>query len=119
MREFFNDVNVRKGLNVAIDRDTINRSSGRPDDAAPGQPSPWPTISGGPQAYAYYDPDEANVFLEGWPHGAGRFFRLWKDGSGAVFSSSRASRPRARRIATRRLLVDYFGAVGVSCTHTS
>ncbi len=89
LREFFNDVRVRKALSLCANRDEMNELvwdgllTPRQYSPLPMSPNYYPQAS---NAYIDYEPDEANRLLDeaGYTEKDADGFRLWKDGSGPI-----------------------------------
>ena len=89
LREFFNDLNVRKALSLCANRVEMNEliydGLLTPRQYSPLQMSPnfYEPAS---TAYIEYDPAEANRLLDeaGYTEKDDAGFRLWKDGSGPI-----------------------------------
>ena len=120
--EFFQNILVRKALNVAIDRETIVEVAydgfGVPRQASLTPNSPYYDPEA-PKVYAYYDPDEANRLLDeaGYDKKNADGFRLWKDGSDQVFFTIEGTAATGTASSDAVLMVvDYFKKVGVNCT---
>jgi peptide/nickel transport system substrate-binding protein len=123
IKEFFNDLNVRKALNLAVDRVTINEVAydglGTPRQASPTSFGPF-YHEEATNAYTDYDPDRANELLDeaGYSERNADGFRLWKDGSGeAVFFVIEGTAEAGTASSDAVLMVvDYFKDVGVNCS---
>jgi peptide/nickel transport system substrate-binding protein len=120
--EFFQNLLVRKALNVAIDREIINEIAydglGVPRQASLTPNSPYYDPEA-PGVYAYYDPDEANRLLDeaGYDKKNSDGYRLWKDGSDQVFFTIEGTAGTGTTSSDAVLMVvQYFKDVGVNCT---
>ncbi len=121
VKEFFNDLNVRKAMNLAIDRQTIVDIAydglATPRQASPTSTSPF-YYEAATNAYAQYDPDQANKLLDeaGYDKKDSNGFRLWKDGSGPVFFTIEGIAPTGTpRGDALQMTVDYLKKVGINC----
>jgi len=89
LREFFNDLNVRKALSLCANRDEMNEliydGLLTPRQYSPLSMSPN-YYEPAANAYIEYDPDEANRLLDeaGYAEKDADGLRLWKDGSGPI-----------------------------------
>ncbi len=124
--EFFQNRDVRIGLNLSVDRDTVNELArdglGMGRQCSPPRMSPQYSEEA-EKAYAWYSPDEANEYLDkaGYAERDADGFRLWNDGSGdRIFFVIEGTAPTGDASSDAvQLVVKYFGDVGVNCTWRS
>jgi peptide/nickel transport system substrate-binding protein len=125
LREFFNDLNVRKALSLCANRQEMNELV-YDGLLVPRQYSPLPMspnyYAKAANAYIEYDPDEANRLLDeaGYTEKDGDGFRLWKDGSGTIswVIEFTALTDSATGDAVQ-LYINYLNDVGLNASYTS
>jgi peptide/nickel transport system substrate-binding protein len=123
LREFFNDVLVRRAMSLCANRDEMNELvfDGL---LTPRQYSPismsanyYEKLS---NAYIEYDPEEANRLLDeaGYAEKDGDGFRLWKDGSGTLsFIIESDAEAGTSREDAAQLFIRYLADVGIKATY--
>ncbi|NLD72041.1 MAG: ABC transporter substrate-binding protein [Chloroflexi bacterium] len=124
--EFMQDRNVRKALNLAMNRDEINQlvydGIATPRQASPISASPY-YHEGAATAYIDYDPEQANALLDeaGYSERNGEGMRLWKDGSGDVLSFVMEGWATGGSVLddAAQMLVRYLTDVGITCSWKS
>lgn len=124
LAEFFQNRDVRIALNVAVDRNAINElvydGLGVPRQASPTSQSPQ-YHEGATQAYAFYDPQMANEYLDraGYSEKDSEGFRLWKDGSGETISFviEGIDSTGTPSNDTVMLVIKYFADVGIKASY--
>jgi len=121
VKEFFNDVRVRKAMNLAMDRVTINEIAydgfGVPRQASPSSIGPF-YHEASAKAFIEYDPAQANKLLDeaGYDKKNADGLRLWKDGSGPVFFSIESFQAAGSASDDAlNMVVNYLKAVGINC----
>ncbi len=124
LNEFFQNRDVRKALNLAVDRNAINElildGLGTPRQASPSSASPQ-YHEAATHAYIEYDPEQANALLDaaGYSEKDSEGFRLWNDGSGETLSFivEGTSALGSSSEDTIMLVIDYFADVGVKASY--
>ncbi|MBX3010584.1 MAG: ABC transporter substrate-binding protein [Caldilineaceae bacterium] len=121
---FFQNREVRKALNLALDRDAINElvydGLGVPRQASPTSQSPQ-YHEAATLAYAEYDPEQANTILDGlgYTERDSENMRLWDDGSNEAISFifegiDETGTPGSD---TAQLVMQQLAAIGIKATY--
>ena len=124
LNEFFRNLDVRKALNLAVNRQEINDlildGLGTPRQASPSSASPqYHEVA--TNTYNEYDPEQANALLDaaGYSEKDSDGFRLWNDGSGETLSFiiEGTADLGSSSEDTILLVIDYFADVGIRANY--
>ena len=124
LRTFFNTLDVRKAMSLAIDRDTMNElafdglATPRQYSPLPTSPNYDPDLSSN---YVDYDVDQANRLLDeaGYNERDAEGYRVYPDGSGdTIFFSIEGYLDQGSSWEDcANLTTNYLGEVGIKCVY--